>query len=86
MKAITIRGVDPKMAEKLKEIASSQKKSMNQLILDILRQSMGVRKEKRYTKVYDDLDELFGLWSDSEFEQIQRGIEAQREIDPELWG
>ena len=86
MKAITIRGVDPKMAEKLKEIASSQKKSMNQLILDILRQSIGIGKEKRYTKVYDDLDELFGQWSDSEFEQIQRGIEAQREIDPELWG
>ncbi len=86
MKAITIRGIDPEMAEKLKRIASSQKKSMNQLILDILRQSIGIGKEKRYTKVYDDLDELFGQWSDSEFEQIQKSIEAQREIDPELWG
>jgi len=70
MKVITIRGIDPDMAERLKEVSSRQGKSINQLVLDILRQELGMEKRKRYTRTYDDLDELFGRWSDSEFEQI----------------
>jgi len=85
MKVITIRGIDPDMAERLKEVSSRQGKSINQLVLDILRQELGMEKRKRYTRTYDDLDELFGRWSDSEFEQIQGSIDEERKIDPELW-
>ena len=85
MKVVTIRGIDPDMAERLKEASSRQGKSINQLVLDILRQELGMEKRKRYTRTYDDLDELFGRWSDSEFEQIQGSIDEERKIDPELW-
>ena len=85
MKVVTIRGIDPDMAERLKEVSSRQGKSINQLVLDILRQELGMEKRKRYTRTYDDLDELFGRWSDSEFEQIQGSIDEERKIDPELW-
>jgi len=85
MKAITIGGIDPDMAERLEEVSSRQGKSINQLVLDILRQELGMEKRKRYTRTYDDLDELFGRWSDSEFEQIQGSIDEERKIDPELW-
>ncbi len=34
MKTITIRGIEPEVAIKLKEMASNQKKSTNQLILE----------------------------------------------------
>jgi len=70
MKVVTIRGIDPDMAERLKEVSSRQGKSINQLVLDILRQELGMETRKRSTRTYDDLDELFGRWSDSEFEQI----------------
>ena len=85
MKANTIRGIDPEMAERLKNFASRQRKSINQVILEMLRQELGIEKRKRYTRTYDDLDELFGRWSDSEFEQIQGSIDKERKIDPELW-
>ena len=34
---------------------------------------------------YDDLDSLFGSWTEEEFGSIQGSISAERRIDPELW-
>ncbi len=85
MKAVTIRGVDPEVAEKLKTKAAEQGKSINQLTLDILKESLGFKKKKKYSMEYDDLDDLFGRWSDEEFQEIQDKINRERQIDPELW-
>ena len=85
MKAITIRGIDSDMSVKLKQIAKSEKKSVNQLVLDLIKQDIGMQKKKRYTRIYNDLDDLFGRWSDAEFEKIQGSIDNQRKIDLELW-
>ncbi len=85
MKAITIRGIDPEIDEKLKMIASKHCKSINQLILDILRKDLGLEKKQVYSTEYDDLDDLFGQWSEEEFRVIQEGLDQQRRIDPELW-
>ena len=84
MKAITIRGLDPLVSEKLKQVAKKEGKSVNQLVLDLIKQNVGMQK-KKFTRQYDDLDHLFGKWSRSEFEKIQGFIESERKIDPELW-
>jgi len=62
MKAITIGGIDPDMAERLEEVSSRQGKSINQLVLDILRQELGMEKRKRYTRTYDDLNLLWVIF------------------------
>lgn len=85
MKAITIRGIDSSVSSKLKQIAKNEKKSVNQLVLDIIKENIGMQKGKKYTKIYDDLDHLFGTWTDSEFVKIQGIIDSQRKIDRELW-
>ena len=85
MKAITIRGIDSSVSSKLKQVAKNEKKSVNQLILDIIKQNIGMQKSKKYTKVHDDLDHLFGIWSDGEFKKIQGIVDSQRKIDGELW-
>ena len=85
MKAITIRGLDPLVSEKLKQVAKKEGKSVNQLVLDLIKQNVGMQKKKKFTRQYDDLDHLFGKWSRSEFEKIQGFIESERKIDPELW-
>ncbi|MCF8050709.1 MAG: type II toxin-antitoxin system HicB family antitoxin [Desulfobacterales bacterium] len=85
MKAVTIRGVDPEVAEKLKTKAAEQGKSVNQLTLDILKESLGFKKKKKYSMEYEDLDDLFGRWSEEEFKQIQDKIDGERQVDPELW-
>ena len=85
MKAITIRGIDSSVSSKLKEVANNEKKSVNQLVLDMIRQSIGMQKREKYTKKHDDLDHLFGKWTDAEFERIHGIINSQRKIDLELW-
>ena len=58
---------------------------MNQFVIDTLKQHMGMKKVKKFTAEYHDLDHLFGKWSDKEFEKIQGTIDAERKIDKELW-
>jgi len=85
MKAVTIRGVDADVAEKLKAYAKAQGKSINQVILDILKTGVGLKKDKTYSREYDDLGDLFGSWSEDEFKDISARIEQGRQIDPEMW-
>ena len=85
MKAVTIRGVEPEVAEKLKSTAAQEGKSINQLTLDFIKAGLGLKKTKKYSREYDDLDDLFGRWGEDEFNEISARIDRQRQIDPELW-
>lgn len=85
MKAVTIRGIDPEVAEKLKTTAARKGKSVNQLTLDIIKKGLGMQKVKKYSRTYDDLDHLFGKWNETEFKEISGKIENERRTDPELW-
>jgi hypothetical protein len=84
MGSISIRGVDDQLSLLLKEKATETNKSVNQLVLDILKSTVGLQK-KRYTRQYNDLDHLFGKWSQDEFDAVQGKIDAERRIDDELW-
>ena len=85
MKAITIRGVEPDLSSKLKKAAEDENKSVNQFILDLLKENFGLKKKKRYTVLHHDLDGLFGKWSENDSNLIQNKIDAERKIDKELW-
>ncbi len=85
MKAITIRNIEPEVSLRLKEAAKSQGKSVNQYLIDMIKQNLGLKKEKKYSVVYKDLDDLFGSWSDSDYKQIQGAIDQDRKIDKDLW-
>lgn len=85
MKTITVRRLEPSLAKKLKQMANKEGKSVNQLVIDTIKQYLGVKKEKRFTVVYHDMDHIFGRWSDEEFEQIQGKIDSERKVEKELW-
>jgi len=80
VKAITIRGIDSSVFSKLKQVAKNEKKSVNQLVLDMIKQNIGMQKRKKYTKKYNDLDHLFGIWTDTEFDKIQGIIDGLRKM------
>ena len=84
MKAITIRGVDNELSEKLKTMAKKQGKSVHQLTIELIKNSLGLKKEKKFSREYDDLDDLFGRWSEDEFNAVEGKISRERCIDPEL--
>ena len=85
MSSLSIRGLDNNLSEQLKKAASAEQKSVNQLVIDILTQHVGLTKNKKFTRCFHDLDELFGSWSSESFELIQEKIGSERHIDDELW-
>ncbi len=85
MKTITVRGLDEIIAKNLKRMAGQNGKSVNQFVLDTLKERLGLKKEKKYTVVHHDMDHLFGIWSENEFKRIQGKIDSERKIDKELW-
>ena len=85
MKTITIRGLDASLVEKLKQAAKQENKSVNQLVVDTIRQRLGLKKTKKFKLLHHDMDHLFGKWSEEEFVRIQGKIDSERKIDEELW-
>lgn len=85
LKSMTLRGMDARLAAKLREVAKREGKSMNRTALEALRQQFGLDKPRRFTEVHSDLDHLFGRWDEDEFARIQGKIDSERRIDPELW-
>ncbi|MBT7912286.1 antitoxin [Candidatus Bathyarchaeota archaeon] len=85
MKNMTLRGLDHQLADKLRQVAKQEGKSVNQFVLETLKKRLGFEKEKRFTAVHHDMDHLFGQWSAQEFEGIQGKIDTERQIDEELW-
>jgi len=83
--AISIRGVDDELTRRLKEEAETAHKSLNQLVIDIMKQHVGLGKKKQFTNKYHDMDELFGQWSEDEFTAIQGKMDSERQVDEELW-
>ena len=82
---LTLRGLDPQLAAKLREAAEREGKSVNQTALDALREQFGLDRSRRFTEVHRDMDHLFGRWDEEEFARIQRKIDSGRRVDPELW-
>jgi len=85
MGSLSIRGVDKQLSAILKQRAQAAQKSVNQFVLETLKKHVGLEKEKRFTREYDDLDKLFGKWSAVEYDRIQGKIKSERRIDDELW-
>lgn len=83
MSTITIRGLDEVVAKRLKQMAASSRLSVNKLVVKIIETS--VFSYKRRERTYDDLDFLFGKWSQKESEQLIRNIQSQRKIEDEIW-
>jgi len=85
MSKLSIHGIDPDLAATLKQQAQAGGKSVNQLVLDVLKEHAGLQKKKQFAQEYHDLDSLFGRWTDSEFNNIQAKIDQERTCDDELW-
>jgi hypothetical protein len=85
MKTITVRGIDSQLENKLKDSAKNDSISINQFILRSLRSVLGLEKEQKYTKKHNDLDFLFGEWSDEDYSSFEDGQKVFQKIDREMW-
>ncbi|MHB1192821.1 MAG: FitA-like ribbon-helix-helix domain-containing protein [Longimicrobiales bacterium] len=80
MKALTIRNLPPAVAEALEREKERRGASVNQTVIDLLRQGLGVGVARS-----NGLGALAGRWTDEELQRFEAGVAPFEEPDPELW-
>ena len=84
MATMTLRGIDEKTAEALKERAQKEGTSVNAVTLRLIRESLGLDKRKRNV-IYNDLDHLAGTWNQEEAAEFERNTAVFEKVDEEIW-
>lgn len=84
MATMTLRGIDEKTAEALRESARKEGTSINAVTLRLIRESLGLDKRKRNV-IYNDLDHLAGTWSQEEVAEFERNTAVFEKVDEEIW-
>lgn len=72
MARITIQ-VDDALLAVLEQTAQAQAKDVSQVIVEVLEAQLALPQPR-----YHDLDDLFGRWTQEEYERIQGEVDAQR--------
>jgi hypothetical protein len=81
LKNLTIRSVSPKLAEALEREKARRGVSLNQTVLDLLEQGLGVTGARS-----NSLARLAGSWTEDQHREFMRAVEPFQEVDAELWG
>ncbi|BCR04850.1 hypothetical protein DESUT3_19190 [Desulfuromonas versatilis] len=84
MATMTLRGIDEKTAEALKQRAQQEGTSVNAVTLRLIRESLGLDKKKRVV-TYSDLGHLAGTWSKEDAAEFERNTAVFEKVDEELW-
>ncbi len=83
---ITLRGIDPELAEIIKRISEQEGTSLNKAALKLLAEGAGIRRATKDKKVIgSDLDHLFGTWAESDAKQFLESVRSCEQIDEDLW-
>ncbi len=86
MEQLTVRGFDKALARRLKEVAKTQRISLNQAAVMLLRQGAGIDPiSKPPQRIGDSLNKLIGAWTDEEAAELLKSIRPLERIDSELW-
>lgn len=80
MKHLTVRNVPAPVAEALQRERRRRGRSLNQTVIELLRQGLGVGAPRS-----NGLGRMAGSWSQAEVEEFERAVKPFEEIDRELW-
>lgn len=82
MEHLTIRKVPRSLARALEAEKKRRGTSLNQTVIDLLSQGLGVGPGRTKS---NGLGQLAGGWSQEEFERFQQAVAVTEEIDEEMW-
>ena len=86
MANISVRGLGEPVLDALKAQAVKESLSVNALVVRLLEEATSQRERPAQARVFHDLDDLFGTWSEEEYREFEANTACFGEIDPELWG
>lgn len=82
MKVLTIRGVSKRLAEALEREKQQRGRSLNQTVLDVLSDRLGVGEAGPRR---NGLARLAGSWSREDARRFDKAIASTERLDAELW-
>ncbi|MFU8858241.1 MAG: antitoxin [Deferrisomatales bacterium] len=85
MASLSIRGFDEDEARLLKQAARKAGKSVNNQVIEFVRQGLGLAGRPRGGPPYDDLDHLAGTWTQEEADEFAQRTAAFETVDEDLW-
>ncbi len=80
MPQITVRGIEPEIEKKIRQIAKKSHKSINQIIKEII-----YKEFKKEQPPSSSLKQLAGGWSPEEASGFSLSIKSCEQIDEEMW-
>jgi hypothetical protein len=86
MDQLTVRGFDPELERRLRQLADEEGLSLSQAALRLLRRGAGLEPvPERDRRIGGALDRYFGVWSEEERAEFDRALEDLERVDEELW-
>ena len=85
MNQLTVRGFDPALARRIREVAKARGLSLNQAAVLLIRQGAGLAPAETPACVGDSMNALIGTWSPEEEEEFRRAVRPFEEVDPDFW-
>lgn len=80
MKTLTVRNLPADIAEALQREKKRRGSSLNQTVIDLLSQGLGVGTVRS-----NGLGRLGGRWSEEELQEFEHAVAPFEQIDEELW-
>lgn len=80
MRALTIRNLPPLVADALEQEKRRRGRSLNQTVIDLLEQSLGVQGSRS-----NGLARHAGSWDEDDLREFERAVAPFEQIDEELW-
>ena len=82
MKHLTVRNLPGHVGKALETERRRRGTSLNQTVIDLLGQSLGLGPGRRRE---NGLRRLAGTWSEEDLSNFERAVAASEQIDAELW-
>ncbi len=84
MAQITLRGMDPEIEKKIRQISLISGKSLNKILLEMIYDYNDLNKKKQIMPAAS-LKSLAGGWSDKEASDFFESIKSCEQIDEDMW-
>jgi hypothetical protein len=86
MSQLTVRGFDPVLERRIREIARQEKISLTKAAVRLMEQGAGLRSGKLApARIGAQLDDLIGTWTDREADAVLESIRVFETVDDDLW-
>jgi hypothetical protein len=85
MSQLTLRGIDRRVLQRIRELARQEGISLNKAAVRLLERGAGLGQSTARDRIGTSLDHLIGTWTAAEAKAFQDSIQSCEQIDEELW-